>query len=145
MPRRNAPSDAPVGAAKPASPKLPRRTASRAPRAQLRLRVRVTRGDEVAIGPGKIELLEAIRTQGSITTAAKHIGMSYRRAWLLLDEMNRLLRDPVTASAQGGAQGGGSALTPAGEALVRTYRELEQQAEAVCAAQIDALLAMVAR
>ncbi len=129
----------------PVVPAAPTPSKASKPTVKLRLRLRVTRGDEIAIGPGKIELLEAIRDQGSITTAAKHIGMSYRRAWLLLDETNRLLRKPVTTSAQGGAQGGGSVLTPEGEALIDTYRALERRAEAACAVQIDALLRMVAR
>ncbi len=98
----------------------------------------------MAIGPGKIALLEAIQAQGSITEAAKHIGMSYRRAWLLLDEINRLLRKPVTQSSQGGSRGGGSQLTPEGETLIRVYREIELQAEARCTEQLKQLIKMVA-
>ncbi|WKB52688.1 winged helix-turn-helix domain-containing protein [Eleftheria terrae] len=116
---------------------------SPAPPAELRLRIRVTRGEDIAIGPGKIALLEAIREHGSITLAARQIGMSYRRAWMLLDEVNRSLRRPATTSAQGGQRGGGSVLTAEGETVVRLYREIERQAEQACAAQITALLAMV--
>lgn len=115
------------------------------PALQLLFRIRVTRGEEIAIGPGKIALLEAVRDQGSITMAAKSIGMSYRRAWLLLDEVNRSLRKPATASAQGGQHGGGSVVTPEGEALIRTYRDLERQAERSCAEQIRQLVRMVAK
>jgi molybdate transport system regulatory protein len=112
---------------------------------KLRFRIRVTRGEEIAVGPGKIALLEAIRDQGSITMAAKSIGMSYRRAWLLLDELNHALRKPATASAQGGPHGGGSVVTSEGEALIHAYRELERQAEARCAGEIGQLLKMLAR
>ena len=112
-------------------------------RPKARFRLRVTRGDEVAIGPGKVELLEAVRDHGSITEAAKQIGMSYRRAWLLLDEVNRMLKKPATMSAHGGQSGGGSVLTPEGEEVVRLYREIEAQAEAACAQKIRQLLKMV--
>jgi molybdate transport system regulatory protein len=112
---------------------------------ELRFRIRVMRGDGIAIGPGKVSLLEAIRDQGSLTLAAKSIGMSYRRAWLLLDEVNRSLRRPATISAQGGAHGGGSVLTPEGEALIRVYRDIERRAEQACSDQIAQLVRMVAR
>jgi molybdate transport system regulatory protein len=65
------------------------------------------------IGPGKIALLEAIRETGSITAAACAMKMSYRRAWLLVDELNKLLNEPIVATAHGGAMGGGATLTPA--------------------------------
>ena len=94
--------------------------------ARFRLRVRV--GDVVAIGPGKIDLLEAIAETRSITAAAKSIGMSYRRAWILVDQINACLRQPAVASAKGGEHGGGSQLTPAGEALVDRYRRIEARA-----------------
>ncbi len=85
----------------------------------LRFRIRVTRGDTIAIGPGKIELLEAIVTHGSITAAAKALGMSYRRAWLLVDEMNRAFRAPVVEAVKGGPYGGRTLLTAVGEEVVR--------------------------
>lgn len=112
---------------------------------QLRFRLRVTRGDEIAVGPGKVALLEAIREHGSITVAARNIGMSYRRAWLLLDEMNRLMRKPLTASAQGGQRGGGSVVTPEGEKLIELYRQIEERAQQACSLEIAQLLKMVAR
>lgn len=116
-----------------------------APKVQARFRLRVLRGDEIAIGPGKIALLEAIRAHGSITQAAKEIGMSYRRAWLLLDELNRALRKPATMSAAGGAHGGGCLLTGEGEALVAIYREIERRAEQACAPQLASLVKLVAK
>jgi molybdate transport system regulatory protein len=109
-----------------------------------RFRLRVTVGEVIAIGPGKIQLLEAIRETGSITAAAKSLGMSYRRAWLLLDELNHALRKPAVDSAKGGVQGGGSALTPVGQQLIDTYRRIEDTAASACAADIKRLLGLVA-
>jgi len=80
----------------------------------------------LAIGPGKIALLEAIRETGSITSAAKALGMSYRRAWMLVDETNRCLVRPAVETASGGERGGGSALTKTGAELVARYRALER-------------------
>ncbi|MCL4182172.1 MAG: winged helix-turn-helix domain-containing protein [Burkholderiaceae bacterium] len=111
----------------------------------LRFRLRVTVGDVIAVGPGKIALLEAIHETGSITGAAKRLDMSYRRAWLLLDEMNRSLRHPVVDSAKGGVAGGGSALTDAGRRLIALYRHIEQTASAACGDDIHELMAMLAR
>ena len=82
---------------------------------------------DLAIGPGKIALLEAIRDSGSITAAARRLGMSYRRAWLLVDETNRCLVGPAVATAAGGEKGGGTALTPLGTELVLRYRALERE------------------
>lgn len=108
------------------------------PALQLRMRVRL--GDVVAIGPGKIALLEAVRTYGSITAAAKALGMSYRRAWLLLDELNRSLRQPAFVTALGGSKGGGAALTAAGESLVALYRGIESDAIRAARPKIAKLL-----
>jgi molybdate transport system regulatory protein len=118
----------------PASPDAPR----------LKLRMRVTVGDVIAVGPGKIELLEALDETGSITAAAKSLGMSYRRAWLLIDELNRALREPAVTTAAGGAKGGGSVLTESGQALVSLYREIEQQALAASKPEIRKLLKLLA-
>ena len=82
---------------------------------------------ELAIGPGKVALLEAIRDTGSITAAARRLGLSYRRAWLLVDETNRCLVGPAVATASGGEKGGGSALTALGTELVVRYRALERE------------------
>ena len=62
---------------------------------RVQFRLRVVRGDDIAVGPGKVDLLEAIARDGSITVAARSLGMSYRRAWLLVDTMNRSFRGPV--------------------------------------------------
>ena len=82
---------------------------------------------DLAIGPGKVALLEAIRDTGSITAAARRLGMSYRRAWLLVDETNRCLVGPAVATVSGGEKGGGTALTPLGAELVLRYRALERE------------------
>ncbi len=107
-----------------------------------RFRLRVTAGDAIYVGPGKIALLEAIRDTRSITAAAKSLGMSYRRAWILVDEMNRALASAVVASATGGERGGGSALTPLGDELVRLYRRIEATAARACARDLERLLAL---
>jgi molybdate transport system regulatory protein len=97
-------------------------------------------GAELAIGPGKISLLEAIAQTGSITSAAKKLGMSYRRAWLLVDETNRCLNAPAVQTATGGKRGGGTALTSVGAELVRRYRALERQTEVVVTRKLKTLL-----
>jgi molybdate transport system regulatory protein len=90
-----------------------------------RLTVRLDFEGERRLGPGKVALLEAIEATGSITAAAKALGMSYRRAWVLLEETNALFTSPVTDTAQGGRQGGGAALTSFGREVVARYRALE--------------------
>ena len=82
---------------------------------------------ELAIGPGKVALLEAIDETGSITSSAKKLGMSYRRAWLLVEETNSCLVRPAVQAVSGGRRGGGTELTPVGIELVRRYRALERQ------------------
>ena len=113
------------------------------PRPEVRFRMRIRTGDTVALGPGKVALLEAVHEHGSISAAARSLGMSYRRAWLLIDELNRSLKSPATISEQGGQSGGGCVLTPVGENIVRLYREVETQAHQACAAQIAALTKLI--
>src|SRR5258705_6552880 len=92
----------------------------------IRLTVRVDFGSDRALGPGKIRLLEAIGETGSISQAGRHLDMSYRRAWLLVDDMNRCFRIPVVTTQPGGAQGGGAALTFVGQTLCN-YRRVNKQ------------------
>lgn len=92
------------------------------------LSIRIDLASGGRIGPGKIALLEAIRTTGSISAAARSVGMSYRRAWLLVDEINRTLREPAVRAETGGARGGGAVVTAAGERMVDLYRAIEEQA-----------------
>ena len=90
---------------------------------RLSIRIDLENGDR--IGPGKVALLEAIRATGSISGAARALGMSYRRAWLLVEEINHALREPAVAAETGGRRGGGAVVTPAGEQLVGHYRTIE--------------------
>ena len=94
-----------------------------------RLTLRVDFGPGRSIGPGKIRLLEAIDRTGSISQAGRSLGMSYRRAWLLIDDMNQCFRDAVVNAKPGGAQGGGAVLTEFGANLIRDYRAIEAAAE----------------
>jgi molybdate transport system regulatory protein len=105
----------------------------------IRLTLRIDFGPDRALGPGKIRLLEAIRKTGSISKAGRSLSMSYRRAWLLVDDMNRCFREPAVVTQPGGARGGGAALTPFGAELIEKYRAIESEAAAAATAQIRAL------
>jgi molybdate transport system regulatory protein len=94
----------------------------------VRLTVRIDFGPDQAVGPGKVRLLEAIGKSGSISQAGRALGMSYRRAWLLVDELNRCFRLPVVSTKPGGVRGGGAALTPFGRNLIAAYRAIEDRA-----------------
>jgi molybdate transport system regulatory protein len=126
-----------------AAPPVERAAAGPKPSAKFRLRITV--GPEIAIGPGKIALLEAIGRTGSITAAAKSLDMSYRRAWMLLDQLNGSLRRPAVDSAKGGPNGGGSALTAVGEQIILLYRRIEATAESAARTDMKALLLLLAR
>ncbi len=91
-------------------------------------RLRVLLGAAIAIGPGKADLLDAIAANGSISAAAKRMGMSYRRAWLLVDTMNGCFQGPLVDSVRGGAGGGGARLTPLGAEVLARYRDMEAKA-----------------
>lgn len=123
--------------------KPPRRGAPRAATPVGTFRLRVAAGERIAIGPGKIALLEAIARTGSLTAAAKDLDMSYRRAWLLLDEVNHALRQPAVESSKGGVKGGGSILTPTGHELIGLYRRIEQTAQRECAADMQRLFGLL--
>ncbi len=109
------------------------------PNVQFHIRDNDQRTD-FAIGPGKVALLEAIAQTGSITSAAKKLGMSYRRAWLLVAETNRCLIGPAVQTAVGGKRGGGTALTPVGVELIRRYRALERQTQVAVTRKLKSLL-----
>lgn len=106
---------------------------------QLQIRARLFHGEEIAMGPGKLELLDAIHESGSISGAARQMGMSYRRAWLLVDTMNRCFKSPLVSSAAGGTQGGGATLTTLGEEVRDTYRALQADLDKAAAAHIKQL------
>ena len=97
------------------------------------LRLRVMRGDDIVFGPGKAALLESIEQTGSILAAGKAMGMSYKRAWQLVETMNRLFREPVVERMRGGADRGGARLTEAGVQALALYRRMQDDAKAASA------------
>ena len=101
--------------------------------------MRLDFGPGRAIGHGKIRLLEAVRDYGSISAAGRSMGMSYRRAWLLIDELNHIFEEPVVDAKHGGSGGGGAELTHFGHRVVERYRSIEAKAHAAAAADLDAL------
>jgi len=100
------------------------------------LTLRVLGKSTAAMGPGKAELVERIARTGSISAAARQMGMSYRRAWQLVESLNFTFREPVVTTAIGGARGGGAQVTPFGNALVARFRAMEQKASAAIAADL---------
>jgi molybdate transport system regulatory protein len=111
-------------------------SAGRAEGCALSLRIDLPTG---RIGPGKIDLLEAIAREGSISAAGRALGMSYRRAWYLVDALNRQAGLPMVAASPGGARGGGAMLTEAGRDLVADYRAIEQAAAEAAEPRLAAL------
>jgi len=93
--------------------------------AETQVSIRIDLESGGRIGPGKIALLEAIRKTGSITAAAQSMQMSYRRAWLLVDDLNKLLREPAVTTATGGVMGGGTTITPIGEKTIALHHSIE--------------------
>lgn len=108
-----------------------------------RFRLRIGRDKELALGPGKIALLEAIHETGSISAAGRKLGMSYRRAWLLVDAMNRAFLQPVIETSTGGREGGGTLLTATGEEVIRRYRRIEALAMDVSGRDIRAIVRLM--
>ena len=109
-----------------------------------RPRIRLLIGAAVALGPGKVALLEAIGRTGSISAASREMGMSYRRAWDLVETMNRCFRQALVETATGGKGGGGAKVTPFGREVVRRYRAMEGKAARSVAADMKALEDMMA-
>ncbi len=109
----------------------------------LSIRIDLASGDR--IGPGKIALLEAIRSTGSISAAARSLGMSYRRAWLLVEEVNRALREPAVTAETGGPGGGGAVVTAVGERVVGLYRTIESHARAATGGDFRAIGRLIRR
>ena len=96
------------------------------------------------LGPGKADLLQAIAETGSISGAGRAMRMSYRRAWLLVDELNRMFLLPLVEAQPGGAHGGGARLTAIGQDVLRRYRAIEASGLAAAALDIEALRALIA-
>jgi molybdate transport system regulatory protein len=102
-------------------------------------KIRILIGAVVAIGPGKADLLEAIGRSGSISAAAREMGMSYRRAWMLVDVLNASFAKPLVSTATGGQKGGGAQLTDFGVEVLRRYRAMEAKAAASIEQDLDQL------
>ena len=111
----------------------------------LKLKLQLVCGDGFAIGPGKADLLDAIVAEGSISAAGRRLGMSYRRAWLLVDEMNRCFATPLVETLRGGGKERGARLTDAGREALAAYRELEAASAAIADHPAYARLAGVLR
>jgi molybdate transport system regulatory protein len=108
-----------------------------------RFRLRIGSDRELALGPGKVALLEAIRDTGSISAAGRKLGMSYRRAWLLVDALNRAFVDPVIETSTGGREGGGTELTRVGEEIIRRYRRIEALAAKASSREILSIVRLM--
>ena len=104
-----------------------------------RLTIRLDFDGGRRLGAGKVALLESIEATGSISAAGRAHKMSYRRAWLLVDELNKLFAEPVVAAHHGGTKGGGAALTDQGRRIVALYRDAEAKMRAVAQGEIDEL------
>ncbi len=105
------------------------------------VRLRIDLGPGISIGPGKVALLEQIERSGSLSQAARVLKMSYRRAWLLLDDINHGLAEPVTTASVGGSGGGGAQLTDFGRRVVAAYREVEKGALQLASQRLEWLSA----
>ena len=107
-------------------------------------KIRILFGSEIAIGPGKAALLEAIRDTGSISGAARQLKMSYKRAWNLTDTMNRCFRELLVDTATGGGGGGGARLTAFGAKVLKHYRSMEKRTNAAIRVDLKAFAALLA-
>jgi molybdate transport system regulatory protein len=111
---------------------------------QQHVTIRILNGKLSAIGPGKADLLEAIGQYGSISAAAKSMGMSYKRAWDLVSTMNQAFREPLVTTSTGGAQGGGAQVTAFGAGILQRYRVMETNAATVIANDMQVLMSLLA-
>lgn len=108
-------------------------------RAYPRLRLRVDLAPGVSFGPGKAALLEGIAATGSIAAAGRRLNMSYKRAWQLVERLNRDFAGPLVSASRGGSHGGGASLTPLGIELIQAYRDLVAQTTRESAGPLAAL------
>ena len=99
--------------------------------------LRVHLGDQIAIGPGKAELLESIRRTGSISAAGREMGMSYKHAWLLVDSMNGCFKSALVEAVKGGKAGGGASLTSLGQEVLECYRRMQALATDAIRPEVD--------
>ena len=110
------------------SAKTPAKTSAKTPTNSFRPRLRILHGEQIALGPGKADLLGAIESAGTLAEAAKVLGMSYMRAWKLLQTMNACFKEPLVATARGGSEHGHASLTETGKAVLALYRRMEEEA-----------------
>jgi molybdate transport system regulatory protein len=103
------------------------------------VRLRIVLEPNIAIGPGKMDILEGIKKTGSITAAGRRMGMSYKRAWLLVETMNACFKTPLVVTSRGGRARGGATLTPTGELVLICYRRMEKLTEKAIAREMDKL------
>ena len=106
-------------------------------------KLRVMLGSEIAMGPGKAELLQAIAESGSISASARRMGMSYRRAWMLVDTMNRCFREPVVISAAGGPGGGGARVTAFGREVLERFQAMQRRLDRALDPELDRFAALL--
>ncbi len=111
------------------------------PRKRFKLQFRIYFGDEIALGPGKAELLQHIADTGSIAEAARHMDMSYNRAWLLVRTMNRCFHEPLITATRGGDTHGGAELTQTGRQVLRLYHQLESKVATATRPAVTQILA----
>jgi molybdate transport system regulatory protein len=107
------------------------------------LRLRLLFGDRLVFGPGKGELLARIAETGSIAAAGRAMGMSYKRAWALVEEMNAAFRAPLVTSARGGAGGGGATLTVEGQEVLAAYQAMLHAVETAAAPDVARMAALL--
>jgi len=96
-------------------------------------------GEGLILGPGKVDLLEAIERKGSISAASREMGMSYRRAWLLVDALNQMFKSPLVVASPGGARGGGAHITEFGKEIAAAYRRIEEKTRVAIAEELAPL------
>ena len=107
-------------------------------------RLRIVLEPDIAIGPGKADLLEGIRQTGSIAGAGRAMGMSYKRAWYLVETMNRCFKSPLVEASKGGRAGGGARLTQLGHEVLERYRRMERLTAEIIEPEMAALRSVVA-
>lgn len=116
----------------------------RSPSGNTRMRIRLYFDGGGMFGPGKADLLTGIDATGSIAAAGREMGMSYKRAWTLVETMNAMFREPLVVSQRGGAKHGGAVLTEAGRRVLQTYRTLESNTRKATASEVTALETLLA-
>jgi len=126
----------PLLTAKRRRDRLPRMTAGNR---TIGARLRIVLAPEVALGPGKADLLEGIAAKGSIAAAGRAMGMSYKRAWMLVETLNGYFGTPLVRTTKGGKSHGGAELTPTGEKVLALYRRMEAQAGDAIKGELKAL------